>query len=45
MLKVIVFGIFATPMFYVIIMWFKERKRQPHSSDQPAVEALAGTAA
>src|SRR5881398_3161542 len=38
MLRVTGFGLFLTPVFYVVIMWFKERrdKRRAVASTQPA---------
>jgi multidrug efflux pump len=37
MLGVTGFGLFLTPVFYVVIMWFKERQGRPANSS-PAAE-------
>jgi multidrug efflux pump len=46
MLGVTIFGLFLTPVFYVVIMWFKERHSpgrgmQPPSSAEPLPESSA----
>ena len=41
MLGVTLFGIFLTPVFYVVIRWFSER-RSGHALDTAAPQPLAG---
>jgi len=54
MLGVTGFGLFLTPVFYVVIMWFKERRDKtsapaptqtaPPSAAEPALETSAQSA-
>lgn len=44
MLGVTFFGIFLTPVFYVLIMWFKERKRAPSPAAKPVALTPAAAA-
>jgi multidrug efflux pump len=44
MLGVTFFGIFLTPVFYVVILWFKERKRAPIFADRPIAPIPAAVA-
>ena len=42
MLGVTGFGLFLTPVFYVVIMWFKERRaKTPRPSAEPSSPLLA----
>ena len=38
MLGVTIFGIFFTPVFYVVIRWFTERKAPPAAPSPPAMK-------
>jgi multidrug efflux pump len=39
MLGVTIFGIFFTPVFYVVIRWFTERKSDVPGADRPSLQA------
>jgi multidrug efflux pump len=45
MLGVTIFGIFFTPVFYVVVRWFTERKTVPTNGMVPAEEAKADSEA
>jgi len=42
MLGVTAFGLLLTPVFYVVIMWFKERRSKVTESPPVVMEAEAG---
>jgi multidrug efflux pump len=44
MLGVTFFGIFLTPVFYVVIRWVAERRRKPASESSPALPPSAAPA-